>query len=330
MKKGPNKEEKVTVMIGGGDESIFIKVNKGEKVYSNGHKFIAGETLEENKKRWEDKMKETNKEWEKFNKRLDKEEKKSERLDFKTWLYLYITHARRVKHPKVVDVDTKRTMYIKDSKKNEIFIFKNYEEYKKYFLMYLDNIEDDVIDLAIYTRSSKGQIIALKGLCEHIIVKKKINEFYNSITEEQIKEIHAKGKLTPLEAVQMWESFDLCIEGSKSIFSKSRCQYFNENCHECLLEQASHKLEHDPIEFETTNSMSSSKTYMDSFMQKLENNEFEKDTCPQTGKEFTGEDEEIESEIKKYQSLLASGIIDQIVTEEQENEKEKQLIRKKD
>ena len=65
-------------------------------------------------------------------------------------------------------------MYVKDSKKNEVYVFRNYDEYKDYFLMYLDSIEEDVIDLAIYTRGSKGQIIALKELCEHIIVKKKI------------------------------------------------------------------------------------------------------------------------------------------------------------
>ena len=145
-------------------------------------------------------------------------------------------------------------MYVKNNKENEVYIFKDYDEYKRFFLMYLDNIEDDVIDLAIYTRGSKGQIVALKGLCEHIIVKKKVNDFYNSITQEQIDEIHSKGKLTPLEAVQLWESYDLCIEGNKTLFSKNRCTYFNQNCHECLMETASHKLEHDNIDFKVVNS----------------------------------------------------------------------------
>ena len=121
--------------------------------------------------------------------------------------------------------------------------------------MYLDDIEDDVIDLAIYTRGSKGQIVALKRLCEHIIVKKKVNDFYNSITQEQIDEIHSKGKLTPLEVVQLWESHDLCIEGNKTISSKNRCKYFNQKCHECLMEEASHELEHDNIDFKLVNSI---------------------------------------------------------------------------
>lgn len=127
--------------------------------------------------------------------------------------------------------------------------------YEKNFLMYLDNIKDDLIDLAIYTKGEKGQIVALKGLREYLIVKKKVHDFYNSITQKQIDEIHAKGKLTPLEAVQLWEFHDLCVESRKSILSKNRCEYFNENCHECLMETALHKLEHDNIDFKTTNSV---------------------------------------------------------------------------
>ena len=49
--------------------------------------------------------------------------------------------------------------------------------------MYLDSIEDEIIDLTIYTRGSKGHIVALKGLCEHIILKKKMNEFYKDEQE---------------------------------------------------------------------------------------------------------------------------------------------------
>lgn len=184
-----------------------------------------------------------------YSSNIPKENNKLSKLDFKTWLYLYITKTLRVEHIPVVEVEKKRQMYVKDSQKNEAYVFKDYDEYKRFFLMYLDNIEDDVIDLAIYTRGSKGQIVALKGLCEHIIVKKQINNFYNSITQEQIDEIHAKGKLTPLEIVQLWESYDLCVEGNKTVLSKNRCKYFNQNCHECLMETASHKLEHDNIDF---------------------------------------------------------------------------------
>ena len=216
------KNKDALIMIGGKSET-FKRVSKGDRIKTKDGYYIAGETGKENMDRWEQNLLESEKKLKRLNGKLEKEVKKSTKLDFKTWLY-------------------------------EVYVFRNYDEYKNYFLMYLDSIEEDVIDLAIYTRGSKGQIIALKKLCEHIIVKKKINDFYSSITQEKIDKIHAKGKLTPLEAVQMWESFDLCVEGSKSVFSKSRCQYFAYKCHECLMESASHKLEHDPIEFELVNS----------------------------------------------------------------------------
>ena len=93
--------------------------------------------------------------------------KKSQKLDFKTWLYLYITHAVRVDHPLAVEVEDKRTMFVKDSKKNEVFVFNNYEEYRNYYLMYLDSIEDEVIDLAIYRMKIKKDI---KGFLPFIVI----------------------------------------------------------------------------------------------------------------------------------------------------------------
>lgn len=58
---------------------------------------------------------------------------KKPRLDFKTWLYLYITKAVKVEHMVVEEVKTKRRMYVKDSEKNEVYIFKDYDEYKNFF-----------------------------------------------------------------------------------------------------------------------------------------------------------------------------------------------------
>lgn len=258
-KKNPVKSKTTTVMIGGGDESIFIEVPKGEEILTPNGYYIAGETLEENKKRWEEREKKVTRRFEELNKNFDKEYQKSLRLDFKTWLFLYITRAIRVEHDPVVEVKEKRIMHVKDNKPNEVYVFKNYDEYRNFFLMYLNDVNDDLINLAIYAKGSKGQIVALKELCERIIVKKKVNDFYNSITQEQIDEIHRKGKITPLEAVQLWESFDLCIEGNKTISCENRCDYFNYNCHECLMETASHKLEHDKIDLKLTNSINDEK-----------------------------------------------------------------------
>ncbi len=178
------------------------------------------------------------------------------RLDFKTWLFLYLTKTVKTEHIPVIKVKNKKTMDVKYSRPNEIYIFKNYEEYRNFFLMYLNEVADHIINLAIYTRGSKGQIVALKGLCEYIIVRKKVQSFYNSITQEQINKIHSKGKLSPLEAVQLWETLDLCVEGSKANLPKKRCKYFDYNCHECLREAASHQLEYEKTNFLLDNSIS--------------------------------------------------------------------------
>lgn len=179
-----------------------------------------------------------------------KTNEKTPRLDFNTWLYLYITRVKKVNH--ILVDDNKKNLNIGNKKIDihEAYVFRNYDEYKKFFLMHLDDISDEIIDLAIYTRGKKGQIVALKGLCEHTIIKKKVNDFYNSITSEQIKEIHSKGKLTPLEAVQLWESYDLCMPSSNNLMNKYRCEFFDYNCHECLMEYASHNLEYDNFETE--------------------------------------------------------------------------------
>lgn len=253
------KEEKDVLIMIGGESETFKRVSKGEKVKTKDGFFIAGETPEENKKRWEQELEETDKRLEKINDRLEKEIKKSTRLDFITWFYLYLTQAKRVEHPIVENVEVKRTIETEDSKKHEVYVFRNYEEYKNYFLMYLDSVEDEVIDLAIYTRGSKGQVIALKGLCEQIIIKKsKIknnNIKINSITQEQIDEIHARGHITAVEKVKEWEAMDLCAPGDAIGSAANRCHEFNHNCHECLVDYASVQDEYEPIEFKVTNSI---------------------------------------------------------------------------
>lgn len=181
-----------------------------------------------------------------FNKRDEKELKRIPRVDFKTWLYLIITNVKIVVHPEVFNIDNKRKMDVNDNNENEVYVFNNYDEYKNFFLMYLNSIEEYVIDLAIYTRGNDGKIIALKGLCEHIIVKKAVEEFYNSITQEQIDDIHSRGKITSLEKVEECENLGLCAPGDAIGSAKSRCNYFS-NCHECLLEYFSHCLEYDKM-----------------------------------------------------------------------------------
>lgn len=148
-------------------------------------------------------------------------------------MFLYVTHTIKVAHPSVVKVDNKRTMQINDSKKNEVFIFDSYEEYRNYYLMYLDSIEDEIIDLAIYTRGSKGHIVTLKGLCEHIIFKKKNNEICKEscnmpYTEDYLEKIEDKknefndklSKYKLLEQQILINTKDMQNEKSKKLFNE--------------------------------------------------------------------------------------------------------------
>lgn len=53
-----------------------------------------------------------------------------------------------------------------------------------------------------------------------------------------------------------------------------------------------------------------SKRFAKQFVEKLSNNEFVKDTCPQIGQEFMPTDDVVEEELKQYNELLDSGILD--------------------
>lgn len=160
-------------------------------------------------------------------------------LDWKTRLFLYITNA-------VVEKEKKYTT--QEINKNIVYIFNNYAEFKNYFKEYMIDVKEDIIDLAIYTRSKNGGIVALKGLCDYIITKSKIKNNNLDLTQKQIDEIHSRGKITPLEKVEEWESLDLCAPGDAIGSAKDRCHYFKFNCHECLIDYAFQKTEYDKME----------------------------------------------------------------------------------
>lgn len=71
---------------------------------------------------------------------------------------------------------------------------------------------------------------------------------FKHLSEEQIQDIHSRGKLTPEEAVKEWESFDLCTPGDSMSRAKNRCKKFEHNCHDCLVDYANGKDEYDPID----------------------------------------------------------------------------------
>lgn len=94
------------------------------------------------------------------------------KLDIKTKLFLYITHAKINKNHNIgstVEANNK-------TKINEVLVFTNFEEYTNFFKQYLKDVDEELIKLAIYTTGKNGQIVALKKLCEHIIINQKLNE----------------------------------------------------------------------------------------------------------------------------------------------------------
>ena len=250
MKMKNDKDKMVTVMIGGGDESIFIKVPKGKRILTPNGYIIAGETLEENRKRYEDRFNEVSKRLEEENKRYEKELLKEQRPDLITLLYLMLDNVKIVAHPEVFDLDSKRKLDITPCTTREAYVFKNFDEYRKYFLMYLNDVNDEEIINFIICTSKKGYVVASKMFCQQLIVEKVTDEFYKSFTQEQIDDIHSRGKLTPREFVEQCFSFDVCAPGKTVENKNNRCKFFP-SCYACLLEYATHKNEYSPIHFES-------------------------------------------------------------------------------
>lgn len=166
------------------------------------------------------------------------------RLDFKTALFLNIIGAKKEKN---ILRNGENKELIKKTEKNIVYVFASYNEFKAYFEEYLGNVDEDLIQMAIVTRGSKGQIVALKGLCEKIIIKVQMKREYDKLTEQKVKEIHNEGKLTPFDMVDLWQQNDVCVPNDDN-----RCSFFDNNCENCLLEYASHKLEYDVRDVQTT------------------------------------------------------------------------------
>lgn len=166
------------------------------------------------------------------------------RLDFKTALFLNIIGAKKEKNILRNGEDKE---LIKKTEKNIVYVFESYDEFKTYFEEYLGSVDEDLINMAIVTRSSKGQVIALKGLCENIIVKVQTKREYDKLTDQKIKEIHNEGKLTSFDMVDLWHQNNVCVPSDDN-----RCSFFDNNCDSCLLEYASHKLEYDVRDVQTT------------------------------------------------------------------------------
>lgn len=57
------------------------------------------------------------------------------------------------------------------------------------------------------------------------------------LTQEEIDDIHSRGRITPAEKVKEWEDMDLCTPGDAIGSAAWRCKKFD-NCHDCLVDYA--------------------------------------------------------------------------------------------
>ena len=167
------------------------------------------------------------------------------KLDFKTNLYLYVTKAKKVKHAPVTFVKNKKRMYVSAIRPNEVYVFENHDEYRKFFEMYLNSVDDSLIDLAIYTRGKNGQIVAIKDLCKQIIIKNQMIDAYAKMSDEKLEEIHERGKFANLDMVDYCRSLHICAPAYQGIIEKSHCDFFNCDCYLCLAEHFSRCEEYD-------------------------------------------------------------------------------------
>lgn len=67
--------------------------------------------------------------------------------------------------------------------------------------------------------------------------------YLKELTEEQIDDIHSRGKITPAEKLKEWEDLDLCAPGDAIGGAARRCHKFR-NCHDCLIDCANTKDEY--------------------------------------------------------------------------------------
>lgn len=87
-------------------------------------------------------------------------------------------------------------------------------------------------------KQEQEKIIKEKKLVESGYVKPQFKE----LSQEQIDDIHQRGKITPAEIVKEWEGMDLCAPGDAIGSAAWRCRKFHHNCHDCLVDYAN---EHD-------------------------------------------------------------------------------------
>lgn len=152
--------------------------------------------------------------------------------------------------------EEKKKYYVPNYNTNKvIYVFENNKEFYDYFKSYGVYEENRVLDSLKYLVFDDGKIVAYKQKCDRFIqsyltekLTDRLANLDKQLTQEKIADIHSRNKITYREKVSEWEGMDLCVAGDYASSAAYRCHTFN-NCHECLLDLASHSLEYDKFEF---------------------------------------------------------------------------------
>ena len=97
---------------------------------------------------------------------MDKKENKK-KIDIEAKLFMVLLNLKEEKN---------KNYSIEECEKNIAYLFDNYDEFKSYFeLNGFAAINKDLLELCRMRTTKKGTIIALKGLCDHVIRKHNSN-----------------------------------------------------------------------------------------------------------------------------------------------------------
>lgn len=144
-------------------------------------------------------------------------------MDIELTLVKFLCDLKEVKN---------KSYSIYDTDLSTVYVFKDKEDFRSYFIDNGIKADDDLLRTCTLKVTKKGNIIALKFLCDHAI---KIGRINKELSKEEIERIHKNGQITFKEKVEEWEKNNICAPS----FDK-RCNKF-QNCHDCMTEYAAIK-----------------------------------------------------------------------------------------
>lgn len=84
----------------------------------------------------------------------------------------------------------------------------------------------------------KQEIVQQETVKKKDNIEDYVKPTFKKLNQEQIDDIHARGKITPAEMVKEWEGMGLCAPGDAIGSAAWRCRKFHHNCHDCLVDYA--------------------------------------------------------------------------------------------